>query len=504
MSIGERVADPAEAMVAEAAVLPYDDAGTAHVPGRRGWLLRRALLLADVFGLTAAFLTATQLFPAPALHDSVGPSEERLVFLATLPLWVIVAKLHGLYDGDEECADHSTADDLLGVFHVVTVGTFMVMLAGWLTGRAHPTPPKLFTFWALAIIAVTGARAGCRLVVRRFPAYVQRTLVVGAGDVGQRVAQKILQHPEYGIELVGFVDDLPKERSDDLGDLTILGRVEELEDVVRKHGVDRVIVAFSNDRHEVTLGLLRMLAELDVRVDVVPRLFEAMGAKARMHAVEGLPLTALPRIRLSRSAQLAKRALDLAFSLVALVLLVPPGALVALAIKLDTPGPVLFRQTRMGAAGRAFRILKFRTMVVDADAHKSEIRGLNKHLHDGGDPRMFKAPGDPRITRVGGILRRWSLDELPQLLNVVRGEMSLVGPRPLILEEDEHVVDWRRRRLHVKPGITGVWQVLGRDGIPFEEMTVLDYDYVTSWSLLSDVQLMLRTLPAMVRARSTY
>ena len=473
-------------------------------PRRRGWTVRRALLAADVAGLTAAFLAASQLFPAVATAGRLGPSDERLVFLATLPLWVVVADLHGLYHGDEERADHSTADELLGVLHVVTLGTFVVMLAGWLSDRIHPSAPKLFTFWALAIVAVTGARACSRVLVRRLPSFTQRTVVVGAGDVGQRIARKILGHPEYGLELVGFVDDLPKEQSPALREMTILGPVAEIERLVRERAVDRVIISFSNDRHDVTLWLLRVLGELDVHIDVVPRLFEAMGPKVRMHAVEGLPLAGLPRVRLSRSSQLAKRALDLGISLAAIVLLAPLWLAVALAVRLDSPGPILFRQTRMGAGGETFRIFKFRTMVADAEARKGEVATGNKHLADGGDPRMFKVPNDPRITGIGGFLRRTSLDELPQFLNVARGEMSLVGPRPLILDEHRHVVDWRLRRLNVKPGITGLWQVLGRDDIPFEEMTVLDYSYVTSWSLLGDLQLMLKTLPAMARSRSSY
>jgi len=474
------------------------------MPGRRGWIVRRALLAADVVGLTAAYVTATQIFPAAVTADAVVPSEERLVFLATLPLWAIVANTYGLYGGDDQGADHSTADELLGVVHLVTIGTFLVMFAGWVTGAIHPTPPKLFTFWLLAIVAVTGARAGSRCCVRRLHAYVQRTLVVGAGDVGQRIAKKIFQHPEYGIELVGFVDDQPKERRPDLGELTILGPVQELEGLVREQRIDRVIIAFSNDRHEVMLELVRMLGQLDVRVDVVPRLFEAMGAKVRMHTVEGLPLAALPRVQLSRTGNTAKRSLDLVLSAAALAVLAPFGLLIAIAIKLQSPGPVFFRQTRMGLGGETFRIFKFRTMVADADVRKHDVAAHNKHLCAGGDSRMFKVPHDPRVTRVGSLLRRTSIDELPQLLNVLRGEMSIVGPRPLILEEDQYVVDWRRRRLNVKPGITGLWQVLGRDDIPFEEMNVLDYTYVTSWSLLGDIQLMLRTLPAMVRKRSSY
>jgi lipopolysaccharide/colanic/teichoic acid biosynthesis glycosyltransferase len=219
----------------------------------------------------------------------------------------------------------------------------------------------------------------------------------------------------------------------------------------------------------------------------------------RVHAAEGIPLLGLAPARLSSSSLFLKRVFDIVLSSVALVPLLPLFVLTAAAIRLDSSGPVFFRQVRMGHNDRTFTILKFRTMVADADEHKADVAHLNKHLH--GDPRMFKAPGDPRVTRVGGILRRYSLDELPQLFNVLRSEMSLVGPRPLILDEDQHVDGWGRRRLDLKPGITGLWQVLGRDDIPFEEMVALDYRYVTTWSLSNDLQLMVRTLPAVFRKR---
>jgi lipopolysaccharide/colanic/teichoic acid biosynthesis glycosyltransferase len=174
----------------------------------------------------------------------------------------------------------------------------------------------------------------------------------------------------------------------------------------------------------------------------------------------------------------------------------------AVAIKLDSRGAVLFHQVRRGEKGRLFRIHKLRTMVVDAEERKPELAELN--MHNGDDPRMFKVPGDPRVTGVGAFLRRWSIDELPQLFNVLRGEMSLVGPRPLILEEDEHVRDWARKRLELRPGMTGTWQVLGASDIPFDEMTKLDYLYVTNWSLRQDIRLILLTLPSLGRRRKAY
>jgi len=256
-----------------------------------------------------------------------------------------------------------------------------------------------------------------------------------------------------------------------------------------------VIIAFSSDTHEETLQLMRTLKEFDLRVDIVPRLFELVPPRADIHMLEGVPLIGLPRPGLSSSSMLLKRALDIAVTVPALLLLAPALLVIAILIKLDSPGPVLFRQLRMGKGEKRFLIFKFRTMVQDAEERKSDVAHLNKHARNGGDPRMFKIPGDPRITRVGSFLRRYSIDELPQLLNVLRGEMSLVGPRPLILGEDRHVGDWGRERRDLKPGITGLWQVLGRDSIPFDEMVRLDYLYVTTWSLWGDLWLILRTFP---------
>jgi exopolysaccharide biosynthesis polyprenyl glycosylphosphotransferase len=311
----------------------------------------------------------------------------------------------------------------------------------------------------------------------------------------------LLQHPEYRINLVGFIDAQPKERRDDLGPLALLGGTERLPAIVRLFDIERVIIAFSNETHENTLDLIRSMKDLDVQIDIVPRLFELVGPSVGMHSVEGLPLVGLPPLRLSHSSAFLKRAADLVMSVCGLVVLSPALAVIAVLIKLDSRGPLFFRQVRMGCGGQTFRIWKFRTMTVGADERKQEVAHLNKHLRAGGDPRMFKVPNDPRVTAVGTWIRRHSVDEIPQLLNVIRGEMSLVGPRPLILEEDKHVDSWARQRLTLKPGITGPWQVLGRDGIPFEEMVRLDYLYVTGWSLGNDLRLILQTLPALVGSR---
>ncbi len=468
---------------------------------RRGWLVRRALLAADLAGLTLAFLVAQQIYTVNTAGAShIDLLTEVLLFVATLPGWVLVAKLYGLYDKDEERTNHSTTDDFFGVFHLVTICTFLLSAASHLTGWANPQLSKLLVFWLLAIMSVTLARATSRSLCRRSVHYLQNTVIVGAGGVGQTVARKLLKHPEYGSNLVGFIDSEPKERQGGLEHLTLLGDAEALPDIVKLLDIERVIIAFSNDRDQQTLDLMRKLNELDVQVDIVPRFFEVVSPGVDVHTVEGIPMLGLPPTKLSRSSRAIKRTVDLIASALGLLVLAPVFLVIAVLIKRDSPGPVFFRQVRMGEGDEVFRIWKFRTMTVDADERKHEFEHLNKHLAPGGDPRMFKIDHDPRVTRAGAFLRRASLDELPQLFNVFLGEMSVVGPRPLILDEHRHVGSkWAVRRLSLKPGITGLWQVLGRDEIGFDEMVKLDYLYVTSWSLLQDLSLVARTVPALFR-----
>jgi exopolysaccharide biosynthesis polyprenyl glycosylphosphotransferase len=495
--------DEMSASISERTIEILDHRRRTAVVRRRGWLVRRMLLVADVLGLAGACLLAEAVTAAAAPGpDRVATSTEFLLFVLTLPLWIVVAKLYGLYERDEERTDHSTTDEFAGVFHMITVCVGLFVFALYLTHLAHPSLGKVAIFWAAGIAFVASGRTAARASCRRHVCYLQNTIIVGAGDVGQLIGRKLLKHPEYGINLLGFVDDTPKERREDLEHLTLLGPVDRLPALVRLFDVERVVIAFSQDSHERTLELIRSMKDMDIQIDIVPRLFELVGPNFDMHSVEGIPLLGLPPPRLSRSSKLLKRTFDLALTIPGLVALAPVFALIALLIKRDSAGPVFFRQVRMGCNGRTFRIWKFRTMTVDADERKPEVAHLNQHLLNGGDPRMFKIPDDPRVTRFGRWLRRYSLDELPQLFNVLRGEMSLVGPRPLILDEDRHVLEWARQRLNLKPGCTGPWQVQGRSGIPFEEMVKLDYLYVTSWSVFRDLKLIARTPPIMFGANA--
>jgi len=468
----------------------------------RGWLMRRLLLLADVVGLVTAFVVAERLVSGPAGSDTVIPQWEFVLFLASLPIWVLLARLYGLYDRDEERTDHSSVDDFFGVLQVVTIGTWIVLVATYVTGLAHPSLDRLVVFWALAIGFVSLFRVGLRSVGRRQAAYVQNVLIVGSGNVARLLAQKMGKHRSYGLNIVGFVDHDGGAITNGGPPLELLGTTGELRRLVHEHRVDRVVIAFSTDSHEETLDLIRQLQDQRVQVDIVPRMFEVLGTSAQLHTIEGIPLVGLALPRLSNSSRILKRSFDVVGATAGLVLLSPLLLATALAIKLDSRGPVFFRQVRMGEDEKTFRICKFRTMVVDADTRKDEVAHLNMHRND--DPRMFKVPLDPRVTRVGAFLRRTRIDELPQLINVLNGEMSLVGPRPLILDEDRFVERWARRRLSLRPGITGLWQVLGASDIPFEEMTKLDYLYVTNWSLREDVRLIMRTIPSLARGRAAY
>jgi len=470
------------------------------LPSQRGWLLHRALVIADLFGLLVAFIVASEL--APGRSDTINSLYEGLLVLASLPLWILLMKLQGLYDRDEERTDHSTVDEIASVFQVLTIGTWMFFVVVRATD-AFPLPlDRLVLFWLAAIIAIPALRALTRAACRRSVAYIQNAVIVGTGPVGRLVARKLLSRPAYGINLVGFVDSSPMSNSGSIGGVPILGSSDELERLVADLDIERVIVAFMPESHEHTLDVIRTVRDLDIQVDIIPRLFEVVGTNSSVHMLEGIPLVGLPPLRLSPSARLLKRAFDVVGASFGLIVVSPLLVGIALAVKIDSRGPVFFRQLRRGEAGHTFRIYKFRTMQRDAEDRKPELAHLN--MHADGDPRMFKIPLDPRVTRVGAFLRRTSLDELPQLLNVLKGEMSLVGPRPLILEEDVHVERWARKRLELKPGMTGLWQVLGRSDIPFDEMTKLDYLYVTSWSLKEDLRLIMLTLPALVRPRRAY
>jgi exopolysaccharide biosynthesis polyprenyl glycosylphosphotransferase len=471
---------------------------------RRGWLVRRVLLLADLIGLVAAFIVTQLLLGEATNRIRPDVAELFVFFVISLPGWAVAAKLYGLYDRDEERTDHSTTDDIVGVFHLVTVGAWVLFAGAWLTHLTYPNLTKTAVFWALAIVFITGGRAIGRSIVRRSSSYVQNAVVVGGGHVGQLIARKYLLHPEYGIRLVGVVDDQPLEQRDELAGVE-LWRTDELLELVQEREVDRVVFAFSHDSHEHTLALIRDLRQLDVQIDLVPRLYEVLPPNVDVHSVEGLPLLSLRPTRMSRSSRLVKRAIDVVVSSLLLIVTLPLFALFAWRIKRDSPGPVFFRQTRLGQDMKEFTALKFRTMTDaghDAE-HREYVKSIMSSRAVVGETGLYKLERGDAVTKVGRWLRKTSLDELPQLLNILRGDMSLVGPRPCIPYETTLFGPHHFERFLVPAGLTGLWQVTARSRATFVEALDLDVAYARGWSLGLDLRLLARTPLQVFRDRGT-
>jgi exopolysaccharide biosynthesis polyprenyl glycosylphosphotransferase len=467
-------------------------------PATRGWFVRRMLLLADILGIALSFAVAQAALSLP--FDAT----DSAVFLATLPLWVILAKLYNLYDHDEERTHHTTIDEAAGIFHLVTVGLCTLFGAEWLIRGQTPAFSAILLLWTIGIATLLVARTSARSVCRHSIRYLQNTVIVGAGDVGQLVARKILQHPEYGINVVGFVDSDPRERRPGLEHLALLGDPLDLPRLVELFDVERVIVAFSNESHEDTVELIRSLNERDVQVDIVPRLFELVGPTVDVHAVEGLPLVGLPPARPSRSSRLIKRAIDVAGASIGLVLTAPLFAYALWRIPRESPGAAFFRQERVGHRQNSFVCLKFRTMRsdVDQEEHKTYIQNTMRDDVAPNANGLYKLERTSAITPFGRFLRKTSLDEVPQLINVLRGEMSLVGPRPCLAYETEHFDPHHFDRFLVHPGLTGLWQVTARASSTFGEALDMDVAYARGWSLGLDLRLMCRTPMQMLKGKS--
>jgi exopolysaccharide biosynthesis polyprenyl glycosylphosphotransferase len=341
------------------------------------------------------------------------------------------------------------------------------------------------TLWAVTGGLLLVLRAGARGLVGRLAA-PERCLVVGEYASVQAVGRK-LEHCRVNADVVARLA---------LDDVTIppAELLPAFERLVGRHDVQRVIIAPGSGSAD-TLALIRIAKHAGVRVSVVPRMLEVVGSAVEFDHLDGLTVLGVRHFGLTRSSRALKRWFDLIGCGVALLAVGPIMLAIAAAIRLDSRGPILFHQTRVGKNGRRFEMLKFRSMVPDAEARKEALRPLNE------TEGLFKIADDPRITRVGRLLRRTSLDELPQLLNVWRGEMSLVGPRPLVCDEDARVQGWDRHRLHLTPGMTGHWQILGSARIPMNEMVGIDYLYVANWSLWNDVKILLRTVPYVISSR---
>jgi exopolysaccharide biosynthesis polyprenyl glycosylphosphotransferase len=473
-------------------VPPVQSAPTAareHSRGRAGWVLRRALAISDSVAIAASLVIGTLVVD----RDRSG-YDHLAAGLLTIPAWIVLFNLYGLYARDSKRVSYSTVDDVPRVFHALVVGSLAFWLAVRAVGGDHLTLAQSLLFASSAAVLVLVLRGIARALVRRW-APPERVLFVGGGPMGRLLIRKIRAHREYGLEPIGYVDSM-KHRTNGLSDeLPYLGRVTGLQAVCAEAGVERLIVVEPAIEEDALTDMIRETSDLDIRVNIVPNHVDAIGPSVEIDDIEGLTVLGLNPPALGRSARGMKRAMDLVIASVVLVLSLPVMAIAAIAIKIESRGPVFYSQVRVGRGGRRFMLHKFRTMVEEADALVEELRALSQ------DPSWLLLDHDPRITRVGRVLRRASIDELPQLLNVIRGDMSLVGPRPMTPQLQEQINGWGERRLDLTPGLTGPWQVLGRASIPFEEMVKLDYLYVTNWSLWEDTRLLIRTFPAVFLAR---
>ncbi len=458
---------------------------------QRGAVLARMLFTADA--AAAASAAAIAVF-ALGLVSFGG-----LAFAAcTTVLWPLTAFSIGLYRSDQLSTWASAVSEVPRAVVALMLITWPLFGVASALGLERVVELTFLTVAGIAIltgVARTAARAG----LHRAPDLRQRTLILGSGFVAGQVVEKLNNNTQFGLLPVGIVDD--EVHNAGSPDLPWLGRFADLEPIIEAQQIDRVIIAFSKASHEQLLASIRACRDAGVSVDVVPRLFEFLDGVRALDQVGGLPLLSIGSPILTSTSVAAKRVLDVIGSLGLIVLFSPVMFATAIAIRLESRGPIFFRQPRAGRGNSSFQLIKFRSMYIDAEQRKAEMERLN----EASDGVMFKIRKDPRVTRVGRFIRRFSIDEMPQLFNVLRGEMSLVGPRPLIFPETAALEkDWHLRRLELRPGLTGPWQVYGRSQSPFQEMVRFDYQYVAGWSLARDIEILLATLPAVISGRGAY
>ena len=455
---------------------------------RRGAILRRLLALGDWVALTATLLAVTA---------ATSTTDVATLFWAVLfsPAWILVVKLHGLYDNDHRRIRHSTLDELPSLISASTLGT--LLLDGLLAlSPVGPLSPQ--SAIALGVGMLGGSfvlRGAIRFLWHRLTT-VATGIVVGPAAFADLIARRVSTHPEARLALVGYLCDGEEETA---RELPRLGTVADISRLAREHAIERVVVTEHEMSETATERLIEECKAAGLGLTFLPQHYGLLGPGIELNRLAELPVLDFRFSDPPRSTVAMKRAMDVAISATLLLLLSPLLLAVAIWILLDDGRPVFFRQSRAGKDGVPFTMLKFRTMVTDAEQRLPELVDIETL-----DQPAFKIQDDPRVTRSGRTLRRTSIDELPQLINVLRGDMSLVGPRP----EEESVValydERQRSRLAIKPGITGPMQVYGRSDLTFEERLAMERDYLDNLSLLTDLAILLRTPRAMVRGEGAY
>jgi exopolysaccharide biosynthesis polyprenyl glycosylphosphotransferase len=464
--------------------------------GERPWAVILAIttFAVDVCAVVAGYFLARVFLGV--FFPRFDQSFFRPIVFATVAIWPVVFAVYGLYDLRRPT--HATAE-LRRLFNAAVMAVLLVVFFIFESGADL----KRELIPALLIVCLATIITG-RLITRRLTHILnahavtsQLTLIAGTNDEARALARTLQRRPWMGYRVCGFVE-VTRSGLEVMDGIPVLGTVEDITQISADNKVRAVIIAGSA-AGGATLQAIDSALPADVNVRVSPGLPNLGAARVILEPIDGMALFSLRRHRFSRRQRVQKRCLDIVVTSIALVVGAPLMLGIALMVRLSSPGPVLFRQRRVGAQERGFTIFKFRTMVVNADAQRDGLMA-----HNEADGLLFKMRRDPRVTKVGRLLRRTSLDELPQLFNVLRGEMSLVGPRPALPEETTRYAELQRGRLRVKPGVTGLWQVNGRHDLAFEDYVRYDLFYVENWSLTMDLYILAKTIPALLTARGSY
>jgi exopolysaccharide biosynthesis polyprenyl glycosylphosphotransferase len=355
--------------------------------------------------------------------------------------------------------------------------------------------------WAASIAVLSVGRliiSGIVGMLYRMGLGETRLLVIGSGRLAKMIMQHITANPNLGYSIVGFLHDL-SEQPGDFGRFKMLGTIDDIGQVIRTMQIDEVIIALPAEMNEYGIRSVKLCERLGTSFKLIPDLYELSLSRIDMDSIEGIPLIGIKQVSLNTWQRIITRLIDIIASATILLIGSPIWLLIALTIKITSPGPAIFKQTRVGLNGQPFTMYKFRSMYKDADQRLAHLLARNE-----AQGPLFKMKKDPRITPIGKLLRRTSLDEIPQIISVLKGDMSLVGPRPAVPREVAQYAEWQRGRLTIKPGLTGLWQVRGRSDLSFDEGVLMDLYYIENWSLRLYIQILLRTIPAVLFSRGAY
>lgn len=469
-----------------------------------GWrlLVWDAILIGGAFLLSYHLRYTIQLFQ-PVDEFNQSPFRPYIPYALVFIGWILFSCYNaGLYLNQRGRAWTSEA---FTITNAATNAGVLIMAISFLLqplvfSRLLIVQSVILTILILAIWRLILRDINARL--RKRGIGVERVLVIGAAESGLNVLRTLVARPDLGYRAIGFLDDHPERGTTDLGRVTALGEIKNLPEVIEREQIDVVIITLPWEQHEQINMIVESCEQKHITVRTVPDLFQFNLSQVKVEMLAGIPLLGIRKdINLNPANRLVKRIVDITLVILSLPISLPIIGMIALAIRLDSKGAPFFAQTRIGLNGKPFKVIKFRTMIKNAEAMWDKVIRESQVVQD---PRLPKLENDPRVTRIGKFLRRSSLDEIPNIFNVLLGDMSLIGPRPQVPREVKLYAPWQYQRLKVKPGMTGLWQISGRSNVPFDEMCLMDIYYIENWSLTLDLQILLQTLPKVIFRRGAY